>query len=180
MRRMSGSPASRFVGAPATQPDVATTIEEDAPRMDHPEPGTVVVTASGDGTYTQQVTTATHALLVDEPVALGGADAGPNPYELLLASLGSCTAITLRMYADRKGIPLTRSTIRLRHDRVHARDCERCETERGLLSRITREIELEGDLDDDQRAKLMLIADKCPVHRTLSSEIVIETRETGR
>ena len=146
--------------------------------MEHPEPGTVVVTASGDGTYTQRVTTATHELLVDEPVAVGGADAGPNPYELLLASLGSCTAITLRMYADRKGFPLTRVTVRLRHDRIHAEDCARCETERGLLSRITREIELDGDLDDDQRARLMLIADKCPVHRTLSSEIVIETRET--
>ncbi|MFG1644938.1 OsmC family protein [Amycolatopsis sp. NPDC049252] len=148
--------------------------------MAHPEPGTVVVTASGDGTYTQQVSTAGHTLLVDEPVSVGGADAGPNPYELLLASLGSCTAITLRMYADRKGIPLTGATIRLRHERIHAEDCEKCETERGMLSRITREIELDGDLDDDQRAKLMLMADKCPVHRTLSSEIVIETRETGR
>ncbi|MDT7798933.1 MAG: putative redox protein [Actinomycetota bacterium] len=148
--------------------------------MAHPESGTVVVTASGDGTYTQQVSTAGHTLLVDEPVSVGGADAGPNPYELLLASLGSCTAITLRMYADRKGIPLTGATIRLRHERIHAEDCEKCETERGMLSRITREIELAGDLDDDQRAKLMLIADKCPVHRTLSSEIVIETRETGQ
>ena len=148
--------------------------------MAHPEPGTVVVTASGDGTYTQQVSTAGHTLLVDEPVSVGGADTGPNPYELLLASLGSCTAITLRMYADRKGIPLAGATIRLRHDRIHAEDCERCEIEHGMLSRITREIELAGDLDDDQRAKLMLIADKCPVHRTLSSEIVIETRETGR
>ncbi|GAB3151664.1 OsmC family protein [Amycolatopsis stemonae] len=147
--------------------------------MEHPEPGTVVVTATGDGTYTQQVTTATHELLVDEPVAVGGADTGPNPYELLLASLGSCTAITLRMYANRKEIPLTRATIRLRHDRIHAEDCAKCETERGMLSRITREIELEGDLDDDQRARLMLIADKCPVHRTLSSEIAIETREVA-
>ena len=148
--------------------------------MEYPEAGTVVVTASGDGTYTQQVTTSAHTLLVDEPVAAGGADAGPNPYELLLASLGSCTAITLRMYADRKGIPLTGATVRLRHDRIHAADCADCETGRGMLSRITREIELEGELDEDQRAKLMLIADKCPVHRTLSSEIVIETRETGR
>lgn len=84
------------------------------------------------------------------------------------------------MYADRKGIPLVAATIRLRHERIHAEDCEKCETEHGMLSRITREIELVSDLDDDQRAKLMLIADKCPVHRTLSSEIVIETRETGR
>ncbi|RSD14833.1 OsmC family protein [Amycolatopsis eburnea] len=148
--------------------------------MEHPEPGTVTVTATGDGTYTHQVTTATHELLVDEPTALGGADAGPNPYELLLAALGSCTAITLRMYADRKGIPLTRATVRLRHDRIHAEDCEKCETERGMLSRITREISLEGELDEEQRARLMVIADKCPVHRTLSSEIVIETHETGR
>ncbi|WP_329045138.1 OsmC family protein [Amycolatopsis sp. NBC_01488] len=148
--------------------------------MEHPEPGTVVVTASGDGTYTQRVTTATHELLADEPVAVGSADAGPNPYELLLASLGSCTAITLRMYAERKAIPLTRATIRLRHDRIHAEDCAKCETERGMLSRITREIELDGDLDDDQRAQLMLIADRCPVHRTLSSEIAIDTREVGR
>ncbi len=83
------------------------------------------------------------------------------------------------MYANRKGIPLTRVTIRLRHDRIHAEDCAKCETERGMLSRITREISLEGDLDDDQRAKLMVIADKCPVHRTLSSEIAIETREVA-
>ncbi|SFW88218.1 OsmC family protein [Amycolatopsis australiensis] len=148
--------------------------------MERPEPGTVIVTATGDGRYTQKVTTATHELLVDEPVQVGGADAGPNPYELLLASLGSCTAITLRMYADRKQIPLRKATIRLRHDRIHARDCEKCETESGMLSRITREIELEGDLDDEQRAKLMLIADKCPVHRTLSAEIAIETHETAR
>lgn len=104
-----------------------------------------------------------------------GADAGPTPYDLLLSALGTCTSMTLRMYADRKGIPLTRTTVRLRHDRVHARDCERCETEVGLISRITREISLEGDLDDAQRARLLEIADKCPVHRTLSHEIAIET-----
>lgn len=148
--------------------------------MDHPEPGTVIVTESGDGKYTQQVTTAAHTLMVDEPASVGGDDTGPNPYELLLAALGSCTAITLRMYADRKGIPLRKATIRLRHDRIHAEDCASCETERGMLSRITREIELEGELDEEQRAKLMLIADKCPVHRTLTSELVVDTVETGR
>src|SRR5947199_7643623 len=100
MRRMSGCGCSRR----------SSTLE--GLWMDQPEPGTVVVTASGGNPFTQQVTTATHALLVDEPVALGGADAGPNPYELLLASLGSCTAMTLRMYADRKGFPLTRATVR--------------------------------------------------------------------
>lgn len=141
------------------------------------EPGTVIVTATGDGRYAQQVSTGGHTFVVDEPASVGGGDEGPNPYELLLASLGSCTAITLRMYADRKDIPLARTTVRLRHDRIHADDCETCETEHGMLSRITREITLEGDLDDDQRARLMKIADHCPVHRTLTSEIVIETRE---
>ncbi|WP_409179671.1 OsmC family protein [Amycolatopsis sp. VS8301801F10] len=145
--------------------------------MTQPEPGTVVVTDAGSGRYTQRVTTASHEFLADEPVSVGGADAGPTPYDLLLSALGTCTLMTLRMYADRKGIPLTRTTVRLRHDRVHARDCERCETEVGMLSRITREISLEGDLDDAQRARLLEIADKCPVHRTLSHEIAIETRE---
>lgn len=141
------------------------------------EPGTVIVTATGDGQCTQQVSAGKHTFVVDEPVSVGGTDQGPNPYDLLLASLGSCTAITLRMYADRKGIPLVRTTVRLQHDRIHADDCEKCETEHGMLSRITREITFEGDLDDDQRARLMKIADHCPVHRTLTSEIVIETSE---
>ncbi|PKV96458.1 putative redox protein [Amycolatopsis echigonensis] len=145
--------------------------------MTQPEPGTVVVTDAGSGRYTQRVTTAGHEFLADEPESVGGADAGPTPYDLLLSALGTCTSMTLRMYADRKGIPLTRTTVRLRHDRVHARDCERCETEVGMISRITREISLEGDLDDAQRARLLEIADKCPVHRTLSHEIAIETRE---
>ncbi|GAA3581968.1 OsmC family protein [Amycolatopsis ultiminotia] len=144
--------------------------------MTQPEPGTVVVTDAGNGHYTQRVSTTAHEFLADEPVSAGGDDAGPTPYDLLLSSLGTCTAMTLRMYADRKGIPLIRTEVRLRHDRVHARDCEHCETEAGLLSRITREIAFEGDLDDEQRAKLLEIADKCPVHRTLSREIVIETR----
>ncbi|MFE3177307.1 OsmC family protein [Amycolatopsis sp. NPDC059090] len=143
--------------------------------MTQPEPGTVVVTDAGSGRYTQRVTTAGHEFLADEPASVGGADAGPTPYDLLLSALGTCTSMTLRMYADRKGIPLTRTTVRLRHDRIHARDCERCETEVGLISRITREISLEGDLDDVQRARLLEIADKCPVHRTLSHEIAIET-----
>ncbi|MCG3753156.1 OsmC family protein [Amycolatopsis sp. Poz14] len=143
--------------------------------MTQPEPGIVVVTDAGSGRYAQRVTTAGHEFLADEPESVGGTDAGPTPYDLLLSALGTCTSMTLRMYADRKGIPLTRTTVRLRHDRVHARDCERCETEVGLISRITREISLEGDLDDAQRARLLEIADKCPVHRTLSHEIAIET-----
>jgi len=139
------------------------------------QPGTVIVTDAGTGKYTQRITAGEHVFLADEPVSNGGGDAGPNPYDLLLSALGTCTAMTVRMYADRKGIPLERTTIRLRHDRIHAQDCEECETEKGLLSQITRDIHLEGDLTDDQRAKLMAIADRCPVHRTLTSEIVVRT-----
>jgi putative redox protein len=138
-------------------------------------PGTVIVTDAGTGKYTQQITSDGQVFFADEPVSAGGDGAGPNPYDLLLGALGSCTAMTLRMYADRKGIPLARTTVRLRHDRIHAKDCEDCETEAGMLSRISREIHLEGDLDDEQRARLMDIADRCPVHRTLTSEISIET-----
>ena len=141
------------------------------------QPGTVIVTDAGTGKYTQQVTAGQHMSLADEPVASGGDDAGPTPYDLLLAALGTCTAMTLRMYADRKGIPLKRATVWLRHDRIHAQDCVDCETDKGLLSQITRDIHLEGELNDDQRVRLMGIADRCPVHRTLTSEIVVRTQE---
>ena len=145
--------------------------------MDHPEPGTVVVTESGDGTYTQQVVTASHTLLVDEPVAVGGADAGPNPYELLLASLGSCTAITLRMYADRKGWPLEGVVVRLSQAKVHARDCADCvDKDSARVTRITREIELSGPLTAEQKKRLVEIAERCPVHRTLVEPKEIVTR----
>jgi putative redox protein len=141
------------------------------------QPGTVIVTDAGTGKYTQQVSAGRHMSLADEPVAVGGDDAGPSPYDLLLSALGTCTAITLRIYADRKGIPLKRATVWLRHDRVHAQDCADCETDKGLLSQITRDIHLEGELDDEQRLQLMGIADRCPVHRTLTSEIVVRTHE---
>jgi putative redox protein len=108
---------------------------------------------------------------------VGGADAGPNPYELLLAALGACTAMTLRIYADRKGLPLHRTTVRLRHDRVHAKDCTQTEQNIGKLSRIRRQIDIEGPLNDQDRQHLVEIADRCPVHRTLSSEIVFETMQ---
>lgn len=140
------------------------------------QPGTVVVTDAGAGRYAQRITAGKHVLLADEPLANGGDDAGPNPYDLLLSALGTCTAMTLRMYAERKQIPLTRTTVRLRHDRIHAQDCADCETEKGMISEITREIHLEGDLTDEQRQQLMVIADRCPVHRTLTSEIKIRTQ----
>ena len=116
-----------------------------------------------------------HSLRADEPESVGGTDTGPTPYDLLLSALGTCTAMTLRMYADRKGWPLAGATVELHHDRVHARDCAECETATGFVSRISKRVTLSGNLDDTQRARLLEIADRCPVHRTLSAEILITT-----
>ena len=120
-----------------------------------------------------------HRLAADEPVIVGGTDTGPTPYDLLLAALGSCTSMTVAMYARRKQWPLEAVTVRLRHSRVHAADCESAETRVGLLDHIDREVEFSGALSDEQRARLLDIANKCPVHRTLASEIVVQTRMAG-
>ncbi len=142
------------------------------------EPGTVVVSESGTGRLAQRITAGAHAWVADEPLSVpGGTDTGPTPYGLLLSALGACTSMTMRMYADRKSWSLDRVTVTLRHDRVHAEDCASCETSAGYLDRIVREIRIEGDLDDAARRRLLAIADKCPVHRTLHSEIIVETRE---
>ena len=135
----------------------------------------VVVTEAGTGRYTQRITAGRHVLTADEPTSIGGHDTGPNPYDLLLAALGACTSMTLRMYADRKGLPLQRTTVRLRHDHVHAKDCANVEQNTGTISRIVRELDLEGPLTDEHRRRLVEIADRCPVHRTISSEIAFET-----
>jgi putative redox protein len=150
-------------------------LPEQTPSPPRDQQPSVVVTDAGTGRYTQRITAGRHVLTADEPESVGGTDAGPNPYELLLAALGACTSMTLRMYADRKGLPLRRTTVRLCHDRVHAKDCEDCAQETGMLSRIRREIDIEGPLTDKDRQRLVEIADRCPVHRTLSSEIVFET-----
>jgi uncharacterized OsmC-like protein len=136
---------------------------------------TVIVTGSASG-LAQDITVGRHRLTADEPISEGGTDTGPNPYDLLLAALGSCTSITLALYARRKQWPLRAVTVRLRHSKIHAEDCGTCETPHGLLDRIERDVELVGDLDEGQRARLLEIANKCPVHRTLTSEIDIETR----
>ena len=136
--------------------------------------GTVTVTEAGSGTYTQQITLGNHRLVADEPRPIGD-DAGPTPYDLVLAGLGACTSMTVRMYANRKGWPLDGVRVTLRHSRIHAEDCAHCETTKGWVDHIDRDIELVGALDDSQRERLLQIADRCPVHQTLTSEIDIAT-----
>jgi putative redox protein len=138
-------------------------------------PREVVVHGNAEG-FTQEVSVGPHRLVVDEPEDVGGDDEGPTPYDLMLAALGSCTSITVAMYAQRKGWPLQGVTARLRHSRIHATDCAECETKEGRIDRIELDIELAGPLSDEQRSKLLAIAKKCPVHRTLTSETSIKTR----
>ncbi|OQW55623.1 MAG: osmotically inducible protein C [Proteobacteria bacterium SG_bin9] len=140
------------------------------------EPGFVTVQETRNGKFQQLVSVGPHRLIADEPVAVGGNDSGPGPYDYLLAGLGACTSMTMRMYAERKALPVERITVTLSHKKIHAADCDECETKEGKIDRIERVIAMEGQLDAEQRAKLMEIADKCPVHRTLESEIKVVTR----
>jgi putative redox protein len=157
---------SRYLDA--AKPEEAADLGE-APRQ-------VVVQETGNSKLQQSVTIGPHHLLADEPKAAGGEDSGPGPYDYLLAGLGACTSMTMRLYADRKSLPLTRTTVTLRHSKIHAQDCAECETKEGMLDQIDRVIAMEGPLDAEQRKRLMEIADKCPVHRTLTSEIRIVSR----
>lgn len=138
--------------------------------------GEVSVAENGEGPLSQTIRIGRHELRADEPPSVGGNDSGPTPYDFLLAGLGACTSMTLRMYARMKKLPLDKVTVRLRHDKIHAEDCADCETKEGKLDQIERWIRLEGDLDETQREKLLEIADKCPVHRTLHSEIKVRTQ----
>jgi len=137
---------------------------------------TVFVTETRQGKLQQRVAIGPHRLFVDEPVDFGGMDSGPTPYDLVVAGLGACTAMTVRLYADAKGIPLERVAVALMHSKTYATDCAECETREGKIDRIERVVTLEGDLNDAMRAKLLEIANKCPVHRTLLSEMWIPTR----
>jgi putative redox protein len=140
--------------------------------MDRP-----TVTVRGEAhALAQEIEAGRHRFAADEPASLGGTDTGPNPYDLLLAALGSCKSITVTMYARRKQWPLDSVTVRLRHEKIHAEDCESCESKDLLLDRIECEVEFSGELTADQRTRLLEIANRCPVHRTLTSEIVIESR----
>lgn len=139
------------------------------------EPGEVLVEETGYGLYANDVVAGRHVLRADEPASVGGHDTGPSPYGLLSAALGACTTMTIRMYAERKQWPLDRVSVRVRHDKIHAKDCEECESETGRVDRFDRVLRIEGVLDDEQRARLIEIADRCPVHRTLHSEVQIRT-----
>ncbi len=140
------------------------------------QPGKVLVRETREGKLTNQVFVGPHVIRADEPVAAGGLDTGLSPYDLLCAALGACTAMTLRLYADLKAIPLERISVELKHDKIHAADCAECESREGKIDRIERLITLEGNLEPQQRTRLLEIADKCPVHRTLHSEVVISSR----
>jgi putative redox protein len=158
--------AGRYL-APAA-PEAATDTSQ-RPRL-------VVVRETRESRFQNTVTVGPHRLLADEPAAVGGADSGPGPYDYVLAGLGACTSMTMRMYAERKSLPLDRVTVTLSHSKIHAEDCAECETRVGMLDQFDRIISIEGALDAEQRKKLMEIADKCPVHRTLTSEIHIVTK----
>jgi uncharacterized OsmC-like protein len=135
----------------------------------------IIIRGKADG-FLQEISAGSHRLIADEPIEAGGTDQGPGPYELLLASLGACTSMTVSLYARRKSWPLEAVQVRLTHSKVHAEDCADCETRHGFIDEIGREISLVGSLTEEQRAKLLEIANKCPVHRTLTSEIKIRTR----
>jgi len=160
-----GAWARRFIGEGALAEHRARAGE-----------GEVTVAETGEGKFAQVVSVGgRHVLRADEPVSYGGDDTGPGPYDYLLAGLGACTTMTVRMYADRKGWPLDTVSVKLNHAKIHAADCADCETRDGKLDQIERELTLSGALDDEQRQRLLEIADKCPVHRTLHSEVKVRT-----
>lgn len=165
--------ASRYLGG----------VQERGEPIVRGDPDRVVVAETRKGKFQNQVIAGEHVFLADEPEAMGGMDTGPTPYQFLNAALGTCTAMTMRLYAERKGIAAERFVVRVGHDRIHARDCEECADEnddaRGMVDVMNREIEIAGDLTDGEREKLMEIADKCPVHRTLENTIRVRTTRAG-
>ncbi len=154
--------ASRYLPAAALDEDPAT------------EPGVTAVTGA-DG-FRTEIQAGPHRLLADEPAAVGGENTGPTPYGLLSAALAACTSMTLQMYARHKKIRLDSATVMVEHDKIHAKDCEDCDSAAGRIDRFDRRIRLTGELSDEQRERMLEIADKCPVHRTLHSEVKVTSR----
>lgn len=158
---------------------IATWASRYLATADHAEAlpnGVVEVTETRAGRFAQRIRSGRHTFAADEPAAVGGDDSGPGPYDYLLAALGACTAMTMRLYAERKGIAAERFSIRLAHRKIHAADCADCESSEGNIGEITRDISIAGDLPEAVRARLMEIADKCPVHETLTHEIKVRSR----
>ncbi len=139
-------------------------------------PFETIVSEQGTGKYTLDISSGGHKLVADEPVSMGGDDMGPSPYDLLLSALGSCTVITLRMYANMKKMELDNVIVSLTHKKVHMEDCEACDGGEGMVDMFNRTIKFEGNLSDSDKKKLLKIADKCPVHRTLSGQVQIKTQ----
>ncbi len=137
---------------------------------------TVVVEETGEGRFAQAIASGPHRLRADEPESYGGLDSGPSPYDLVLAGLGACTSMTLRMYAEHKKLPLEKVKVTLSHEKIHAVDCAECETKDGKIDRIERIVDIKGDLDAEQRGRLLAIADRCPVHKTLENEVQVVTK----
>lgn len=158
--------ASRYIAALVVSDDAGTPSAE----------GEVVVSETGENPFAQAISAGVHSLRADELLKIGGGNTGLMPYDLLLSGLRACTSMTIRMYANRKKWPLEKAVVRLKHDKIHAEDCADCETKDGRVDRIERTIELTGDLDDEQRTRLLEIVDKCPVHRTLENEVKVEAR----
>jgi uncharacterized OsmC-like protein/fermentation-respiration switch protein FrsA (DUF1100 family) len=155
---------------------IETAVPEQAANTSEAPRQVVVRETRSGGKFQNTVAIGPHHLLADEPIAAGGTDTGPGPYDFLLTALGACKSMTMRLYADRKSFPLERATVTLSHSKIYAKDCEECETKEGMLDQIDVLIGLEGPLDTDQYKRIVEIADKCPVHRTLTSEIRIRTR----
>jgi putative redox protein len=143
------------------------------PNVIHPENKVIARLENG---FRTEIVANGHPLIADEPIAVGGTNTGPSPYDLLVAGVGACTAMTLRMYADHKKLPLESVTVTLTHKKIHASDCEECESESGKIDRIEREIAIEGELSEEQRQRMLEIADRCPVHKTLHSEVQVDTK----
>nr|MCH9757997.1 bifunctional alpha/beta hydrolase/OsmC family protein [Pseudomonadota bacterium] len=162
--------AQRYLPAAQAAATDAAGVEQQAVDED----STVVVESVGSG-LAQKITNGKHELVADEPSSLGGSNTGPTPYGYLLSALGACTAITLRMYANLKKLPLTKVTVTLRHEKKHIEDCAECENKANKVDRITRVLKIEGDLSEEQRQRMLVIADKCPIHKTLNTPVIIET-----
>jgi putative redox protein len=173
---LSNSNDSRYVGAVIAAWSLKYVNGSQAEVSETGSTDEQVVTRTGRSGYLTDIMVNNHSLIADEPLGVGGTNLGPTPFEYLTSALGACTSMTLRMYADRKEWPLESVNVKLKHKKIPAAECETCETKQGMLDQFDREIELEGPLDADQKKRLQQIADRCPVHRTLKSEIIINTK----